>query len=377
MKDILDILDWQKPADMDSHNRVLATVVKTKGASYRRPGARMLIVGHERAVGAISGGCLEQDIVEHAKRLNDSTRPLLIAYDSQQEKEIVWGAATGCGGVVWVLIENLSAPSTFDYLPAVQAHLERRRTCVVATVIHANSERARTGQHLVIGVDLTESEGDIEDTVLRGQLQEDAGALLTGGKTSIKHYQVGDDPSATTEVLLEVIQPPLALLICGGGHDAIPLAHFAKQLGWTVTLVEHRAAYADAARFPTADRVVLSRPERLLEYVHTDARTAAVIMTHNFNLDAELLRQLLPTPVAYLGLLGASTRTAQLLTFLSAQEREDFADERRARLYSPAGLNIHSETSAEVALSIIAEIQAVMHGRAGGSLREAQRPIHD
>jgi xanthine/CO dehydrogenase XdhC/CoxF family maturation factor len=376
MKDILDILDWQRRADTDTQNRVLATVVKTVGASYRRPGARMLISGGERAVGAISGGCLEQDIVAHAERAVSSPRPLLVAYDSQQEKEIVWGAATGCGGVVWVLIENLSAPATFDYLPAVRAHLERRQTCAVATVIRSDSARAQTGQHLVIGADL-ECEGDIEDLNLREQLRADARAAFIAGKNSVKNYQGDDDPSATTEVLLEVILPPLALLVFGGGHDALPLVEFAKQLGWSVTVIDHRPAYADAARFPAADEVVLSRPERALDHVKTDERTAAVVMTHNFNLDAELLRRLLPTAVGYLGLLGASARTEQLLTYLNEEERDEFARARQGRLHSPAGLDMHSETSAEVALSIIAEIQAVMHKRAGGSLKRQRRRIHD
>ncbi|MFL6230162.1 MAG: XdhC family protein [Pyrinomonadaceae bacterium] len=376
MKDIRDILDWQAGADTGARERVLATVVKTIGASYRRPGARMLIVGGERAVGAISGGCLEQDIVARAARLKNSPRPLLVAYDSQQEQELVFGAATGCGGIVWVLIENLNASATFDYLPAVRAQLERRHTCALATVIQSDSERARTGQHLVFGADV-EPAGDITAADLRGQLLEDARAAFAGGKTSIKTYAAQDDPSSMVEVLLEIIPPPVALLICGGGHDAQPLVEFAKQLGWSVTVVDHRPAYADAARFPTADRVVLSRPEKILDHVQADARTAAVVMTHNFNLDAELLRQLLPTPVGYLGLLGAGARTTQLLNYLSADERDQFARERGGRLYSPAGLNIHSETSAEVALAIVAEVQAVMHGRAGGSLRDERRRIHD
>jgi xanthine dehydrogenase accessory factor len=376
MKDILDILDWQRRADPGTAERVLATVVKTVGASYRRPGARMLIVGGERAVGAISGGCLEQDIVAHAERAMSSPHPLLVAYDSQQEKEIVWGAATGCGGVVWVLVENLSAHATFDYLPAVRAHLERRQTCAVATVIRSDSDRARTGQHLVIGADL-ECEGDIEDTNLREQLRADARAAFIGGKNSVNSYQGEGDPSATTEVLLEVIPPPVALLVFGGGHDALPLVDFARQLGWSVTVVDHRPAYADATRFPAADRVIIARPERVLDHVQTDARTAAVVMTHNFNLDAELLRQLLPTPVGYLGLLGASARTEQLLNYLNADERDELARARQGRLHSPAGLDVHSETSAEVALSIVAEIQAVMHGRTGGSLKLQRRRIHD
>jgi xanthine dehydrogenase accessory factor len=374
MKDILDIIDWQLRADPGTPDRVLATVVKTVGASYRRPGARMLISGGERAVGAISGGCLEQDIVAHAERALSSPRPILISYDSQQETEIVWGAATGCGGVVWVLIENLSAPATFDYLPAVRAHLERRQTCAVATVIRSDSERARTGQHLVIGADL-ECVGDIEDANLRGQLCADARAAFFGGKNSVQTYQC-DDPSLTTEVLLEVVPPPVALLVFGGGHDALPLVEFAKQLGWSVTVIDHRPAYATAARFPNADRVILSRPERVLEHVQTDARTAAVVMTHNFNLDAELLRQLLPATLGYLGLLGASARTEQLLTYLNADERHVFARARDEQLHSPAGLDMHSETSAEVALSIVAEIQAVMHKREGGSLKRQRRRIH-
>jgi xanthine/CO dehydrogenase XdhC/CoxF family maturation factor len=160
-------------------------------------------------------------------------------------------------------------------------------------------------------------------------------------------------------VFLEVLTPPLSLVLCGAGADALPLVRIANELGWRVTVADHRPAYANPARFPGADDVIAARPEHLREHLTLDLRTAVVVMTHNYGLDSALLSLLSQTPVAYLGLLGSARREADPEKFARIEET----------IHAPIGLDLGAATPEEIALSVVAEIKAVTTGRSGASLR--------
>jgi xanthine/CO dehydrogenase XdhC/CoxF family maturation factor len=142
-----------------------------------------------------------------------------------------------------------------------------------------------------------------------------------------------------------------------------------------VTLADHRPAYATAERFPEADRIVVGTPTEALRGITLDSDTLALVMTHNYLRDLELIEHLLPSPVRYLGLLGPRRRTDQILGDLKDKGVAPSADQL-ARLYAPVGLDIGSEGPTEVAMSILAEMQAVLTNHRGGHLRERKRPIH-
>ena len=179
-------------------------------------------------------------------------------------------------------------------------------------------------------------------------------------------------------MLIETVAPPVPLTIFGAGDDAIPLAQAAKLIGWHVTVIDARPAYATPERFPTADAVHCLRPEALLSSPHVvfPPETMAMIMTHNFTHDLELLRVVLPRPLRYLGALGPKSRTQRLLDAL-ADAGVTFPDEALARLHGPAGLDIGAETPEAIAISILGEMQAVLAQRNGGALRDRTAPIHD
>ncbi len=202
---------------------------------------------------------------------------------------------------------------------------------------------------------------------------EDARAALERKLSSLKSYQL---PTGEVEVFIEVIQPPLPLIIFGAGHDAIPVARFAKELGWNVTVVDTRQALATQNRFADADAIVLSHPENISNYITVSDRTVAVVMTHNYLHDLELLKILLPSPVCYLGILGPKSRTERLLEELR-QIGTHLSREQLHRLYAPIGLDIGADTPEAIALSIIAGIQAVVTGRLGNQLRERKGSIHE
>jgi xanthine/CO dehydrogenase XdhC/CoxF family maturation factor len=213
-------------------------------------------------------------------------------------------------------------------------------------------------------------ESDIRDTAFEAKIEEALRDLSED--TSLVNVPARDGSAL---VFLERIEPPTPLLICGAGHDAMPVARLAKELGWHVTLIDHRPAYATRERFPDVDAIVLGSPRDAAPKLALVGETIALVMTHNYLRDLDWIEALLPSPVRYVGLLGPRRRTDSLLADLK-EKGFDPTPRQLARLYAPVGLDIGSEGPAEVAMSILAEMQAVMTHHRGGHLRERQRPIH-
>ena len=176
---------------------------------------------------------------------------------------------------------------------------------------------------------------------------------------------------------VEVLEPPLRLLVCGAGHDAIPMVRAAAGLGWNALVVDDRPAFLTHDRYPeAAGFVAVDAPEDIAEATEIDDHTYAVVMTHNFLRDKEYLRALVGSPAAYIGMLGPAARTERLLIELR-EEGVPMPDDVRARIHGPAGLDLGGEGPEEIAQSIAAEIVAVRRGRNGGFLKERPGPIHD
>lgn len=299
---------------------VLATVVATSGSTYRRAGARMLITQEGWVAGSVSGGCLEGDLLRSAwERTADG--PAVVTYDASSDADIVWGFGLGCNGVVQVLLQRL--PEDGGVLAALEACIENRMSVVLKT------------------------------------------SLLDGVST------VHEDAVEEEGFLIERIAPPRSLFVFGAGHDAVPLVAIAKGLGWHVTVVDHRPVYARAERFPDADRVAWLPPEHLDE-LPIDTSSAVVLMTHNYLQDAALLERLIGSPAPYIGMLGPRRRTDRILNELPERPTEAELD----KLHAPIGLDLGAEEPAEIALCIVAEIQAFFNGRAARPLRGHDGPLH-
>jgi xanthine/CO dehydrogenase XdhC/CoxF family maturation factor len=175
---------------------------------------------------------------------------------------------------------------------------------------------------------------------------------------------------AGADVFMEYIGPAQRLVVFGAGHDVIPVVSLAAGLGWDVTVADVRSGYAKPERFPGAERVLTLAPTGALGDIRIDRDTAVVMMTHNYPLDTMLVPQILPFRPRYLGLLGPKKRTVRLF-------EEIGLDSLRHDLHAPVGLDIGGDQPAAIALSIIAEIQAVLSGRRGGELRWNVGPIHN
>ena len=356
MRELRDILAAFH-ALREGDTAVLASVVHAAGSTYRRPGARVLVLPGDEMIGLISGGCLEGDLLEHAARVRGSGTPSLVRYDATTEDDIVWGLGLGCAGVVEVLLERVSQDHPGP-LPLLAARLDARETGAFATAL----EGEQLGRRWVLQPDGT-FEGRPDDDI-RTALVE---ALRAGRSRRIVTARGG--------VAIEVVRLPLRLVVFGAGPDAGPVVRLAHELGWDVELLDPRPAYARPDRFP-GTRVHCVPADEAVAYAGVDEDTYAIVMTHHYLHDRMLLADLLPTRSPYLGLLGPKQRTEDLLADLAGQGVV-FSEEQRARLHGPAGLDLGGEGPEAIALSLIAEIQAVSEGRPGGWLRARKGPIHD
>lgn len=365
MKEVQAIIE---AFNRDNRIAALATVIEVRGSTYRRPGARMLMT-QSGYIGSISGGCLEADVFEHAQQVMALGEPMVVKYDTTSPDDIVWGLGLGCNGLVRVFIERLAPHKRSHSVAFLAECYQDQQIGVLATVVR--------GADLVLGTHLMlQQDGKvrnyIEDSALAASVLEDAHAALRNNRSILKLYPL---PGGEAEVFIEAIQPPVPLAIFGAGYDAVPVVNFAKALGWHVTVVDSRPAYATKERFPVADAIVLARPEQVRDRIPLDSRTVAVVMTHNYLHDQALLQTLLPSPVRYLGILGPKSRTERLLEELRGAGIL-FSPEQLCRLYGPVGIDIGADTPEAIALSIVAEIQAVLANREGGLLRNRKGAIH-
>jgi xanthine dehydrogenase accessory factor len=370
VKELQNIVAHAERARSEGKPSALATVVDVEGSAYRLPGARMLIVDGKWIAGSISGGCLEDDVVMRAKEAIARDEALVTTYDTTSDDDIVFGVGLGCKGVITILVEPIrTGDRSVDFLAFARSCLEERITGMVATIVRVNGRNdVKPGTRLVSRVEYRRS--DIGNAAVESAI-ESASAKLSQPTQLVSVPVEG----GSVEVFLERIDPPTPLVVFGAGHDAMPVVRLAKELGWHVTLADHRPAYGTAERFPLADRIVLGSPTEIARKLQLDTDTLALVMTHNYLRDLELLALLLSSPVRYLGLLGPRKRTDQLLDDLKQKGIEP-KPEQLNRLYAPVGLDIGSEGPVEVALSIISEMNSVMTRHAGGHLRNRKRPIH-
>ncbi|MBD2203158.1 XdhC family protein [Calothrix sp. FACHB-1219] len=372
MKELTAILEAFAKLRDDAESCFLATVVNVKGSTYRRPGARMLMTRSHRLIGTISAGCLENDVFEHTRVSMPDAKPIVVTYDSTADEDILWGFGLGCNGLVQVLIETLDPNDLCNPLALIQECFAKQQPGAIATVFAVDGAmNVKIGDRLIIKPN-NNLITNITDSALESALIHDAQIALKNQKSTINKYQLS---SGIVEVFIEIIQPPTHLIIFGAGQDALPVLQFAKDLGWRVTIVDCRANEATKERFAIADEIILSRREILQQQISVNQQTIAVVMTHNYLDDLAILKTLLPSPIKYLGILGPKRRSEKLLAELS-DEGEAYTPEQLDKLHSPIGLDIGADTPEAIALSIIAEIQAVLANRCGNFLKNRTLPIH-
>ncbi len=349
----------------------LATVVEVLGSAYRRPGARMLVTDDGQLTGAISGGCLEGDARQRARQAIFRGEPALVTYDTRDEDDPRHGLGPGCQGVVRILLEPLDFAAPDNPMELLRGFATHPEPAVLATVFETDASglKAAVGQRVLLATN-----GALRGTLLLAvPLAEAARAILEQGKSQILDVETD---AGSVRALLEILTPPLRLVVYGAGNDAQPLVHLAASLGWHITVVDGRPNLATTARFPEAAEVRIV-PVRELETIVPDAGAYHVLLSHNYAYDLAALQILLPTSAPYIGLLGPRVKAGRLLSEPELQlTAAEIAEVAQARLHSPIGLGLGGETPEEIALAIVAEIQAVKNGRQPRHLRDTMAAIH-
>ena len=368
MSEIGDVLAAIESLSAKGERMALATIVAVRGSTYRRPGARLLVPEDGSPVGNLSGGCLEGDVADMARVVMEEGRARLAGWDLTADDDAVWGLGLGCNGAIEVFIEP--AEKAAEVAGALRAALEAERPISVVTVVESEAPEVEAGSRLVVRPDGS-TDGSLGGVAVDAAAIEAATAALAQERSEVRSLADG------VRAFVEVLDPPLRLVVCGAGHDAIPMVRAASGVGWNVTVVDDRPAFLTPERFPEASRFAeVSEPSEAPKAAEIDERTYVVVMTHNFLRDKEYLRALLDSPAAYVGMLGPAARTERLLIELR-EEGKEIGDAERARIHGPAGLDLGGEGPEEIAQAIVAEIVAVKRRRSGGFLKDRPGPIHD
>ncbi len=320
---------------------VLATVTAVEGSSYRKPGAMMLIGKNHDFAGLISGGCLESDLVEHSSAVFKDGRARKITYDLSTDDEAIWGLGLGCGGTIHLLLQKIEKDKGYAFFTDLFVLLEQRSSCVLA-IVRQEMNGIPEGSWAIRSVaGEVSGEPQLFD-MLEGRLEFWDGAG--------RYQYAGEEQS----VLLVKVEPPPRVLLCGAGPDAIPMARQVDALGWECVVVDHRSAYARPERFPDTRNAIQLKPDQLRNHVELDQISATIVMSHNLEHDATYLKQLVEFDLPYLGLLGPRARREQMQKDLGIEE---------GVIRGPVGFNIGAELPESVALSVMAEIHAVLSGK--------------
>ncbi|MDG1805575.1 XdhC family protein [Flavicella sp.] len=313
---------------------VLATVISVEGSSYRREGARMLVLENGKTIGAISGGCVEKEVVLKAQSVFKSGAAKIMTYDGRYR--------LGCEGTLYVLLEELVMDDVT--LDLIHESFVRRKEFVMKSWFSLGNNELPMGSELLF------NSGE--------------------AKNLNKHLE----PSQQLEVFEEKLEPCFRLVIFGGEHDSAKLCELACATGWEVTVICSPQSGKSKRDFLRASEVILSAPENY-DASTIDSETAVVIMSHNFAKDVLFLKALKVSNPIYIGLLGPAKRREQLLhAYIEYHPEVDeaFLD----RIYGPAGLNIGAETPNEIGISIIAEILSVVRKENVMSLQDKKGAIH-
>ncbi|WP_181306341.1 XdhC/CoxI family protein [Rufibacter sp. XAAS-G3-1] len=371
MKELQEIVAAYERHQSKGLKTALATVVHVEGSSYRRPGARMLVSEDGQLTGAISGGCLEGDALRKARMAMVQRAPSLVKYDTMDDDDSKLGVGLGCNGIIHVLIEPIEAADPVNPMALLQQVVSHRRSAVVVTLFSLQNRRGpQPGTRLLLTEDGLQV-GAIEPEEGKEQITQHAKEALQQGSSSFRTYSFAQELTG----FIEFLPPALSLVICGAGNDVMPLVNMANLLGWHTTVVDGRANYATAQRFPTAHHVLVSKPDNVLEQVLVDRKTAFLLMTHNYNYDLAILRNLLPLEVPYIGVLGPKKKLEKLVEELQEEDPTITSDQLKS-VYGPTGLDLGAETAEEIALSVLAEIKAVFARRDGRFLRDKKESIH-
>jgi xanthine/CO dehydrogenase XdhC/CoxF family maturation factor len=323
----------------------LATVYETLGSTYSKAGHRILIGAEGDYQGLVSGGCLEGDIAEHARRVLETGTPRPLTYDLRDDADDPFGLGVGCNGLIRIFLQPLEAERGYEPFASLASTWLGGGGGAAATVIDGGRSSLAAGATLV-------QPGGPASKASAAQLAELVPGCERALRSGRSEYRV--DASGLA-VLYAPLRPVPRLLVLGAGLDAVPIVEMAAELGWLVTVADHRPAYIERNGFARAARTLCVVPGRLREGLPLDDFDAVLVMSHHLKTDRAYLLELAELDCRYLGVLGPPARKERLLAALGSS-----AGPLRERLRGPVGLDIGADSPETIALSILAELQGVL-----------------
>lgn len=322
---------------LQGHKAVLATVVSVDGSSYRGAGVRMLLFDNNQIFGAISGGCVEKEVLRESQSVFKTGEAKMMTYDGRFR--------LGCEGTLYVLLEPFHPEqSVLDHW---EECFHQRKAFRIESRFDKNVDTQTT----------------MGSTVY----------FENGSSYSMAGNVLMDQDSL--ECFQETLQPCFHLIVIGGEHDAIKLSEMGAAMGWEITVICGARSTRLAEEYAESVQLQFIEPEDLV-FSHIDSQTAIVLMTHNFAKDLRYLKVFKDSLPLYIGLLGPSKRKEQLLNAFIEYDPE-ISLELLDRVYGPAGLHLAAETPAEIALSILSEILVVQRGTKAIHLQDKKGGIHN
>ena len=361
---LLPLFDRERAA---GNALAVGVLVHTSGSTYRKPGALMLIAANGDYSGLLSGGCLEGDLQQHALSVIETGEPRIVSYNLFGPDELLWGLGLGCEGAMRILLLRVGPDRDWQPLMHLARCLASHTPTAIGIILESTWPQLPIGAIALPdgasrvaspGVPSPQARRTLEGPMVQAALKEAAHS----GRVS---WVEGNSPPWKLFALPLTLPPKLLLL--GAGPDAAPIVDFAARVNWKVTVVDHRPAYANASHFPFAERVVLARPEELSSVVELSRFSGAVVMSHHLPSDLSYLTTLAETTIPYVGLLGPAPRREKLLSDLG-----DRAQRLRTRLRAPVGLALGGRSPESIALAIVAEIHAFLHGANAKSWKDVE-----
>ncbi len=345
---------------------VVATVVRTKGSTPQKPGAKLLVRKDGSGVGTLGGGCVEGDIWYAAQQLLKSGGDVEYREYALNE-ELAAEDGLVCGGTMYFLIDPIYRPE--EYLPYAQeidsAYKGGTPVSIASLIKPAEGSDTSIGAKLFIHENGA-TEGTLGSTELDREAVKKAYGLMVHGRNEYVTSEHG------AEYFVEAYTTPPQLVVCGGGHVSKAIAPLAKSLGFRLFVTDDRAEFVSEERFPEADERVEATPEEALPKLPINANTFIVIATRGHRYDNVALEAALRTPAQYVGLLGSLRKTILIYEDLL---RNGVPVERVKEVRSPIGLDVHARTPEEIAVSIMAEALMFRLGGTGTPLKIEERRI--
>ncbi|QJD79065.1 XdhC family protein [Spirosoma rhododendri] len=368
MKEILAIIAAYNALNTNTTKAALATVVRVEGSSYRRTGARMLIMDNGQWVGGISGGCLEGDALKRARLAIAQGKPTLVTYDTTEDDDYQIGVGLGCNGVIDVLISPLHPdhPNPLDCLKTCLADARKTHVLLTLTSFTGSFDTLQRGD--MIRYEDPDSLLVLGDAELTAPIDQKIQQYISKGKSAPFTFELVNGQSV--ELFIEVLLPVPHLILMGQQYDILPLVRMTNELGWMATVVANPQKVTQTL-FAEAHAIVA--PDAFAS-IPVDQQTAVILMAHDFKTDKNNLPRALATDAPFVGMLGPRVRAERIFNELTEEGRFDGETDR---IHAPIGLDIGAATPEEIALSIVAEVRAFLAHRSGTALRHRPAPIHE